>query len=332
VPAPIHRRDLIVVGASAGGVEALRSLVAALPPDLNASVCVVLHVLATGTSVLPGILNRAGPLPARHAADGDPLVPGEILVAPPNWHLLVEREHVRVTAGPKENGHRPAIDALFRTAARSCGSRVAGVVLSGSLDDGTAGLRTIKICGGATLVQDPDEALYSSMPVNAIAHVRPDHVLRVPELATTLARLAAGGDGGSTTTPTGDAPMTQESGRRSNVYTCPDCGGALEESVDEGLLRFRCKVGHQFSEESFTYLQSQEVETSLWAALRALEDRAELMRRVAGRMRERGGAARAATRYDTGADDARKQAATLRRMLEEVEGLATPDPAAGEVS
>jgi len=332
VHAEPHRCDVIVVGASAGGVEALRTLAAALPADLEATVCVVLHVLATGTSVLPGILDRAGPLPARHAADGEPLVPGEILVAPPNWHLLVEADHVRVTAGPKENGHRPAIDPLFRTAARSCGPRVAGVVLSGSLDDGTAGLRTVKIHGGATLVQDPEEALYSSMPVNAIAHVRPDHVQRVTELARTLARLAAGDVRGSVRTPRGDdQPMAPEYRGRSNVYTCPDCGGALEETTDGGLLRFRCKVGHQYSEESFTHLQAQEVEASLWAALRALEDRAELMRRVAERMRDRS-ASGAVNRYDAASDDARTHAGTLRRVLEQVEQLAGADPAAGEVS
>ena len=126
--------------------------------------------------------------------------------------------------------------------------------------------------------------------------------------------------------------MALERGGRSNVYTCPDCGGALTESADGGLLRYRCKVGHQYSEESFTYLQAQEVEASLWAALRALEDRAELTRRVAERMRSRGGASRSVTRYDTACEDARRHAGTLRRVLEQVEELATVDPATGEVS
>jgi two-component system chemotaxis response regulator CheB len=180
--------DVVVVGASAGGVEALRNLAAALPEDFGAPLLVVLHVPSRG-SVLPQILDRAGPLRANHAEDGMPLAPGRIFVAPPNRHLLVADGMVSLGSGPQEHFHRPAIDPLFRTAAAAYGERATGVILSGALDDGTVGLAAIKEAGGATLVQDPEEALYPSMPSNAIAHVGPDYILRVTEIADMLVRL-----------------------------------------------------------------------------------------------------------------------------------------------
>src|SRR5207244_2427388 len=164
-------RDIIVVGASAGGVEALATLVRGLPADLPAAVFVVLHVPPHGTSVLPQILTRAGRLPAKHAVDGEAIQAGRIYVAPPDHHLLVKPGYVRVAHGPRENGHRPAVDALFRTAARTYGHRVAGVVLTGVLDDGTAGLIAVKLRGGAALVQHPDDALYDGMPRSALDNV-----------------------------------------------------------------------------------------------------------------------------------------------------------------
>lgn len=322
------RRDLIVVGASAGGVDALRRLVARLPADLDASVCIVLHVAPTGVSLLPEILSRAGPLPATHAVDGEPLQPGRIYVARPNRHLIVEDGRLRVTGAAKENGHRPAVDPLFRTAARSHGSRVAGVMLSGALDDGTVGLRSVKICGGTTLVQDPDEAQYPSMPSSAIAHVRPDYVLPVEQLAQTLVELASG----VLEPPPAEEVSMEHAQPGPPVYTCPDCNGALEEVPDSQILHFRCKVGHQYTQESLLYRQSEQLESVLWAALRALEDRAELTRRVAERMRARGGASSTAQRYERQADDARSHAATLRQVLESVEAIEQPDPAAAVTS
>jgi two-component system, chemotaxis family, protein-glutamate methylesterase/glutaminase len=181
--------DVVVVGASAGGVEALTNLVRALPGDFGAPVLVVLHIPATGASVLPQILSRAGPLHARHAEDGEPLERGCIYVAPPNCHLLVQQGTATLTRGPLENGVRPAINPLFRTAAAAYGDHAAGVILSGSLDDGALGLFAIKAAGGTTLVQDPEEALYPSMPSNAITYARPDYILSINEIAETLVRL-----------------------------------------------------------------------------------------------------------------------------------------------
>jgi two-component system chemotaxis response regulator CheB len=182
--------DIIVVAASAGGVETLCKLASGLPPDLPAAVFVVLHIPPHATSFLPSILSRAGPLPAAHPNDGQAIEHGRIYVAPPDSHLLVKRGHIHLGHGPRENGHRPAADPLFRTAARAYGPRVVGVVLSGNLDDGTAGLLAVKVRGGVAIVQDPSEALYSGMPASASENVAVDWVLPVSEMAALLARLA----------------------------------------------------------------------------------------------------------------------------------------------
>jgi len=184
---------VVVVGASAGGVEALKQLVRGLPAGYGSAVLIVLHVPPAGTSVLPQILERAGRLPSAHARDGEPLEPGRIYVAPPDFHLTVEADTIRVVDGPKENGVRPAIDALFRTAAHAYGERVAGVILSGSLADGSAGLAAVKEAGGLTVVQNPAEASYAAMPSSAIDLVGPDHVLPVAAIAALLAGVATPG-------------------------------------------------------------------------------------------------------------------------------------------
>ena len=187
-----NRRDLVVIGASAGGVEALRRVVAALPADLPAAVCVVLHVSASTPSALAHILERAGSLPCRSAQDGDPLVHGEILVAPPDRHLIIEADHVRLTATAPENNHRPSVDALFRSAGETARERVTGAVRSGMRDDGTAGLAVIKANGGLALAQEPQDALHPGMPSSAIDHVAVDAVLRCEELGSAITEAARG--------------------------------------------------------------------------------------------------------------------------------------------
>jgi two-component system, chemotaxis family, protein-glutamate methylesterase/glutaminase len=182
--------DIVVVGASAGGVEALRALVGKLPRDLPAAILVVLHVAPDHKSILPHILTDAGPLPAEQAKDGEPLKAGRIYVAPPDRHMVVDDAVVRLTRSPPEGGHRPAVDTLFRTAARFHGARVVGIVLSGALDDGTAGLVAVKQRGGVTVVQDPDEALCADMPRNALENVKIDHCLPTAQIAALIGKLA----------------------------------------------------------------------------------------------------------------------------------------------
>jgi len=282
--------DIVVVGASAGGVEALRRLVASLPNDFGASVFVVLHLPRNAHSALPQILARAGPLPVRHATDGEEPAPGTIYVAPPDVHLLLKPGYVQLTHGPTENGHRPAIDPLFRSAAAVYGPRVIGVVLSGVLDDGAAGLLAISQEGGLTVVQDPDDALYSSMPLTAIESVPVDVVAPIDEISRVLDRL--------TTHP---APHLYEArmheiddyteralqgGRalemdgRPSRFTCPDCGGALWEAKDEAETKFRCRVGHSWTSMALLEQQASTLEQALWTALRALAERADLARRM----------------------------------------------------
>ncbi|HET9654398.1 MAG TPA: chemotaxis protein CheB [Kineosporiaceae bacterium] len=296
-------RDLVVVGASAGGVEVLRSLVAPLPADLPATLLVVLHLPEGGHSALPQILARAGRLQARHPADNDRLRPGQILVAPPNHHLVVRDGIVRLSHGPTENGHRPAIDPLFRTAARWHGPRVIGVILSGTLDDGTAGQLAVAARGGVTVVQDPADAVYPGMPRSVLEHVRVDHVVSAGGLGSLLDRLCREEFDGH---GAGSAPPTMREEREEAAVVeighsqspdppgvpvglgCPECGGALFELRDEALIRYRCRVGHAWSPETLLAEQSAGLESALWVAVRTLDDRSALCRRAADAARERG--------------------------------------------
>ncbi len=287
--------DLIVVGTSAGGLEALRRLVHGLPADVPAAVCIVQHVSADSPGLLPALLSRAGPLPTLAGKDELPLENGNIYVAPPGHHLLVEQGRLRLSRGPKENHHRPSIDALFRSAAVASGPRVIGVILTGQLDDGTAGLLAVKQCGGITVVQDPQDALYPSMPQSALRHVAVDYRVPLDELAALLVRLASQPvkEGVPVRIPqilkrevhiaamdeldlhTPDTHFGTPS-----VYSCPDCGGVLQERQEGSLLRFRCQVGHAFSVESLLSEQPEVLERALWAALKTLRERSHLAQRL----------------------------------------------------
>jgi two-component system, chemotaxis family, protein-glutamate methylesterase/glutaminase len=329
----ITGHDIVVVGASAGGVEALRTMVSRLPGNLPAAVFVVLHVPAIATSVLPAILRRAGDLEADHAVDGAEIERGRIYIAPPDHHLLIQPGFMRVNRGPKENGYRPAIDPMFRTAAATYGSRVVGVILSGVLDDGTAGLAMVKTHGGHALVQDPASALYPMMPKSAIDAAEPDLVAAPEELADVVAQLAHE-PAPATMAPTDDpllddenyieidrAASDQPQAGSPSGFICPDCGGALWEMEDtSGLLQFRCRTGHGYSIETLASGQTETVEYALWAALRALEERAAMARRMAGRLRGRGSKA-SATRFESQADAAVQQALVIRQALADIAPL-----------
>jgi two-component system, chemotaxis family, protein-glutamate methylesterase/glutaminase len=282
-------RDMVVVGASAGGVEALTKLVRALPRGYTGTLFVVLHIAPEGTSVLSSILSRAGSLQAHQAKHGDLPKPGNVYVAPPNQHLLIDDDgRIALSAGPTENGHRPAVDPLFRTAAAVHGPRAVGVVLSGSRDDGTAGLRAIKAAGGYAVAQDPHEALAPSMPLSAIEHVHVDAIRPAADIASLLvdlasiepAAVASGNGAAGAASASGTSPV--EPGNSSGL-TCPECSGALWEVRDRELIQYRCRVGHVYSLESMLAEQARSVEAALWAGVRALEERAQLMRRIAGR-------------------------------------------------
>lgn len=249
-----RNRSIIVVGASAGGVEALKRLATYLPPDLTAAVFVVLHV--GQTSYLPEILDRAGPLRATKAESGEQFERGRIYVASPGFHLLLHDDHMLLRRGPRENLARPAIDPLFRSAACSYGARVIGVLLSGSLSDGTSGLRAIKAVGGVTVIQDPQDAAVPDMVRSAQRHVQIDHCVPIAGMGDLLARLASEPAGETLPVPPGvrleAAVAAQEHSAMSNedrlgdlsVFVCPECHGPLWEIEDGDMLRFRCHTGH----------------------------------------------------------------------------------------
>ena len=326
--------DIIVVGASAGGVEALSTLVRDLPPDLPAAVFVVLHIPAQSTSMLPSILQRAGALPVVQATDGIAIRQGCIYVAPPDHHLLVERGFVRVVRGPRENRHRPAVDPLFRTAARAYGPRVAGVVLTGALDDGTAGLQAIKTRGGVAIVQDPVDAFFPGMPQSAMENVEVDHCLPLSGIAPLLVRLAR-----EPADDEGAYPVPEEMDFEAriaemdpaalwgekrpgvpSIFSCPECKGVLYEMHDGELLRFRCQVGHAYSPKSMLVEQSETLEAALWVALNTLEENANLVRRLAKQSRERNHG-HVAARFEEKVRDAEQRAAVIREVLSKGEPI-----------
>ncbi len=327
-----QRLAVIAMGASAGGVDALTTVVAGLPSTLPAAVLIVLHVSPRGISVLPHILDKRCALPVSHATDGDALEAGRVYVAPPDVHLLVTRGRVHLSDGPRENGVRPAIDVLFRSAAYAYGSNVIGVVLSGTLDDGTAGLIAIKQRGGVGVVQDPAEAVFPGMPLSAARFADPDHIVPLDKLAQLLTGLVGGENDAQRRTASSvtgtfsnrgtDMAQTDHSDDRSadsqpgdpSEFTCPDCGGTLWEYEEGHIIRFRCRVGHAYSTESLLAEQKDALESALWAAVVALEERADLSLRLARRMQERGHRSGAA-RFDREVSDARRRAALVREAI-----------------
>lgn len=290
--------EIVCIGASAGGVEPLRSLMGALPADFSPSVFVVLHLAPRSPGVLADMLSRAGKLPAAYASDGERIRSGHIYVAPPDRHMVVEPGAIRLTSGPKENRFRPAIDPLFRTAASVYGPLAAGVILSGNLDDGTAGLWAVKRLGGVAIVQHPKEALYPSMPLSALKHVGVDHSLPVADMAGVLVRLANGLEAyeGTRELPSEmdienmiareENPLNAGVERlgRPSFYSCPECGGVLLQLKEEHPLRFRCHTGHAYTVQSLLAEIEEKTEEAVWGAVRSFEEGAMLMGQMAERL------------------------------------------------
>ena len=321
--------DIVVLGASMGGVDVLTRVVQGLPPALPASLFVVCHFPPAGYSRLPEILSRSGPLLASHAADGETFYPGHIYVAPPDHHLLLlPNQRMQLTRGPRENYHRPAIDPLFRSAARHYGPRVIGVVLTGGLDDGTAGLLAVRGAGGLGIVQDPADAVVSSMPQSASQIAGADYVAAAKDLAPLLVRLiqqSIGPPGGPAMPDPYErlpeivkADMQEQMRNARNdrvaLYTCPECGGSLWQVNEEQFVGFRCHVGHIYQAETLLAEQDGALEAALWTAVRTFKERFLLASQLAQRERQRGNE-ESAVRYEDQARVAERYGETIQRLL-----------------
>ena len=318
-------KDIIVIGASAGGVDALCRLCATLPADLPAAVFITQHLSPSARSVLPQLIDRAGPLPAMSPVDGQAFERGHIYVAGPDHHLLVREDKVLVRRGPYENRTRPAINALFRSAAIAYGGRVTGVVLTGLLDDGTDGLIAIKAAGGTSIVQDPADAQWPSMPRNAVKRDHVDRVVPLAEMGALLAEVARQVAGPSVPLPgeysTEDLIAAQEfavmeteiqTPGHTSPFSCPDCGGVLNQLETGAELRFRCQVGHAFTPLGLADAQNGELERALGIAVRTHRDRIRLFGQMADSARERG-LPHAVSRWEEASEESQQMIAVLEK-------------------
>jgi two-component system, chemotaxis family, protein-glutamate methylesterase/glutaminase len=279
--------DVVAIGASAGGVEAYKELFSHLGPEFRPAVLVVQHFPEDSNSVLPQIIARARRGQAARAEDGEAIAAGKVYVGPPGRHMLVKQGRIKLVRGPKENANRPAIDPLFRSAAICYGDRLATVLLSGLLNDGTVGMAVAKREGSITIAQNPDDAAFGDMPANAIAKVEMHHVLALPEMAKLLHELAApechpedclmNKDITDPTEMTMDQLRELESLGRPSAFTCPECHGTLFDLEEAGVEYHRCRVGHAYTGDSLAAAQGETLEAALWAALRSLEENASLL-------------------------------------------------------
>ena len=329
-------QPIIVMGASAGGVNAILDLAATLPNHFPAPILFVQHIGAY-RSELHKLVSARGPNAAVSASDGDLPRPGTIYIAPPDQHMLLDGGAIRLSRGPKEHHARPAIDPLFRSAALSRGPHAIGVVLTGMLDDGSAGLRAIKDCGGTAVVQDPADAQAPDMPRNALACVEADHVVPLAALGPLLLDLASRL---ATRAATGMAPPSEalrqehaaSSGNNAmdplkaiaspSAFTCPDCGGVLFELNDKRPVRMRCHTGHAFSLRSLAWLQKEVSDAALWASLRVLQEKEAVLRRLA----QTQGAFTPEMAHET-----LREADAIAEVCSAVRGLVKPAPSAEAV-
>jgi two-component system chemotaxis response regulator CheB len=330
----VARRDVVVLGASAGGIEVL-SRVLADSADAEAAFVVVVHLAARARTALPHIFACATGLDCRLAEDGDALEHGRILVAPPDRQLNVRRGSVSVVNAPRENRSRPAIDPTFRSAAMSYGPRVIAVGLSGVLDDGTAGAAAVRGRGGVVVVQDPADALFADIPRNIIEHVGADHIVPAAEIGALLTLLTAEEVPDRMPNPGDDAASADQSellrrAREGDIthFTCPECSGTLWEVDEDGVVRYRCRVGHVYSSETLRAAQGDAVERALWVAMRALEEQADTVRRTAARSRSLN-TPRTAARHDERAAELQARAQVIRDLLDQLSSIRAAAESAG---
>jgi two-component system chemotaxis response regulator CheB len=331
-------RHIIVVGASAGGLHVLEQLARSLPPGLPASLFVVCHFPAGGRSILPEILSRSGPLLATHAVDGETFYPGQIYVAPPNRHLVLTVEgRMALSLSARENNHRPAIDPLFRSAARAYGRRVIGVILSGALNDGTAGLMAIRAGGGLAVIQDPKDAVVAAMPQSAGRIAGADIVAPAATLGQVLVEevrrplteevKAAMQDPFDKMARRVSGIMADQTRNRRrgevSVFSCPECGGTLWQDEDQSLVSFRCHVGHVYDAGSLMAEQGEMLEAALWTAVRIFKEQTILARQLANVERAKGDVV-AAARMEERADLDSRYGDLIRRYIL-TGGTAAPD-------
>jgi two-component system, chemotaxis family, protein-glutamate methylesterase/glutaminase len=325
----VAKRDIVVIGASAGGVEALRDLCVGLPVDFPAAIFVVWHVASHSLGMLPRILEPASRLPVANAIDGQPITQGTITVAPPDHHMLLENGGVRLTRGPRENGFRPAVDPLFRSAAYYCGPRAIGVVLAGSLDDGTSGLWAIKDRGGVAIVQDPIDALFPDMPRNALRNVSVDYIVPAHELGELLVDVTSEQVDLPEVSPSTSLGLELESAAMATTddqdmsrlgelsqFTCPECHGSLWRISEGKILRFRCRTGHAYGSETLLDELTESIEQNLWASVRGLEENASLLEHMGRHLREHG-VSGIADEYLRRAAETKQRARTVRRAIED---------------
>jgi two-component system, chemotaxis family, protein-glutamate methylesterase/glutaminase len=286
-------KKVIVIGGSQGAIEALLRIVPSFPADLSAAILIVVHMPVDSVSILPKVLSRAGSLKACHPKDREILRPGNIYVAPPNYHLTLEGRTICRSKGPRENRHRPAIDPLFRTAARSFGLGVIAILLSGNLDDGSAGIFAVRKLGGIAIVQDPASAQAAGMPQSALDYAGANFVLlpgqigpKVTELINSREKKMKGNKKSKAKKNDPEVRVNEEvsytgqSAGRPSVFACPECHGILWEIKNGKITRYRCRVGHAYTSASLKVEMDQSTERALWAAMRALEERAALSQRV----------------------------------------------------
>jgi len=344
----MSKRDIVVIGSSAGGVNALQELVSHLPADFSGSIFVVQHLAAYTTSVLPAILSRCGPLEAVHPHDGDPILPGRIYIAPPDHHLLIEKKeetgqqqagYILVRKGPKENRFRPSIDALFRSAAYSFGSRVIGVVLTGLLNDGTSGMWTVNRLGGVSIVQQPDDAMYSSMPESVLEYVDVNYVVPLAEVPQLLIQLTSESifDVPDPNENLADRMLVADELNRIKTevdvaaqvspfdrgilsmgaltpLTCPECNGALVSFQEGHLIRYRCHTGHSYTASTLMADVTKAIEDTMWQSVRGLEESILLLNQAADRLTE-AGQVEAAEKFRAQSAEALNRAHRIRELI-----------------